>query len=375
LASVESFRVVAMFIVVSLHANFFVELHAARGGYGFVIDLPLYLLWWLSVPYFFLVAGYFYGEKVQAGHNPLSLLRASCASLIWLYLIWSVVYALIPPRWTLAFTEQSIWQTLSRESVLNWAASVSEHLRLYLMPWYSYYHLWFLPALIVGLGAAALATMIRLKRSAVPVLVALYVLLVTAELMLPDEGTRGNLVSPALLAMFFTLLGWWVAYRRPFSVSLAVGLMVGGGALAVTEGIVLKLFFHANGDQVSRYPYAGAVLLVLGLFMLLLAKPTWGQQTVLPARARYTLGVYVCHILIEHTLAPVRDLLPHFSVVWHVPYVIAVYTLSALLAWVLMHIPGLRTLVMRGTASPAGIFETVWPWARLRWSHQRSRQP
>ena len=369
LASVDSFRVVAMFIVVSLHSNFFAQLHLARGGYGFVIDFPLYLLWWLSVPYFFLVAGYFYGEKVQTGHNPLNLLRASCASLIWLYVIWSVVYSLIPPRWTLAFSEQSIWQTLSRESVLNWAAGVTEHLRLYLMPWHSYYHLWFLPALAIGLGAAALATVIRLKRSAVPVLVGLYVLLVTAELALPGEGTR-DWVSPALLAMLFTLLGWWVAHRRPFPVSLALGLMFGGWALAVTEGIILKLFFHANGDQVSRYPYAGAVLLVLGLFTLLLAKPTWAQQTVLPTIARYTLGVYVCHILIEHTLAPVRDLLPQLSLLWHVPYVIAVYTLSVLLTWALMQIPWLRALVVRDKASPAPVLESLRAWARLRLSHE-----
>ena len=57
LASIESFRVVAMLIVVSLHADFFTQLHVVRSGYGFVIDFPLYFLWWLSVPYFFLVAG------------------------------------------------------------------------------------------------------------------------------------------------------------------------------------------------------------------------------------------------------------------------------------------------------------------------------
>ncbi len=375
LASVESFRVVAMCIVVSLHANFFAELHGIRGGYGFFIDFPLYLLWWLSVPYFFLVAGYFYGEKVQAGHEPLRLLRTSCASLIWLYLIWSAVYSLIPPRWTLAFSEHSIWQILSKESLLTWATSVSEHLRLYLMPWHSYYHLWFLPALVIGLGAAALATMIRLKRSTVPVLVALYALRVTAEIVLPRESTGADFIGTALLATFLTLLGWWVSQRRPLSVPLALGLMIGGGTVALTEGLVLKLVFQANGEQVSRYPYAGAVLLVLGLFILLLSKPTWGQQTVLPALARFTLGVYVCHILIEHTLAPIRDLLPHFSVLWYVPYVIAVFTLSVLLTWVLMHIPWLRSLVMRGNASASRAFESLRPWTRLRWSHEQSRQP
>ena len=188
LASVESFRVVAMLIVVCIHAEFFARLQIEGGAHGFIIDFPLVLLWWLSVPYFFLVSGFFYGRKVQAGYEPLSLLRASCVSLIWLYLIWSVFYSLFPPRWVLAFSDQSIWQTLSRDSLLAWAREVSEHLRLYLMPWYSYYHLWFLPALAVGLAAAALATIVRLRQSIVPILIAIYVSTVIAEFALPREG-------------------------------------------------------------------------------------------------------------------------------------------------------------------------------------------
>ena len=72
LASVESFRVVAMLIVVCMHADFFTRLQTEGDALGFIIDFPLVLLWWLSVPYFFLVSGFFYGKKVQAGVNLLA---------------------------------------------------------------------------------------------------------------------------------------------------------------------------------------------------------------------------------------------------------------------------------------------------------------
>ena len=39
MASVESYRVVAIFIVVCLHTNFITRLHLVGGGYGFLVDM------------------------------------------------------------------------------------------------------------------------------------------------------------------------------------------------------------------------------------------------------------------------------------------------------------------------------------------------
>jgi hypothetical protein len=47
------------------------------GPAGYVIDLPLFLLWRVSVPYFFLWAGYLFSTNVPDGHNPLKPLRRS----------------------------------------------------------------------------------------------------------------------------------------------------------------------------------------------------------------------------------------------------------------------------------------------------------
>src|SRR3712207_4481893 len=95
LASIESYRVVAILIVVVIHSSVVTRLHTVGGGYGFMVDLPLYLVFWTAVPYFFLVAGYFYGRKVDAGADPLQLLRQSCASLGLVFVIWVLVYSVI----------------------------------------------------------------------------------------------------------------------------------------------------------------------------------------------------------------------------------------------------------------------------------------
>jgi surface polysaccharide O-acyltransferase-like enzyme len=150
-----------------------------------------------------------------------------------------------------------------------------------------------------------------------------------------------------LLGMLFTLLGWWVSQQQVFSTGAALRLMAGGVVLAFVEGAVLKKLIHASTHQVIHYPYAGAVLMVLGIFLLMLANPTWGQRTILPGLARFTLGVYVSHMLIEHTLAPVHDQLPHLSIIWHLLYALAVYGFAVLFTWVLTKISGMRLAVTR----------------------------
>lgn len=43
IASIESYGVVAMLIIVSLHTNLISRLHVIGGGCGFLLDMPLYL--------------------------------------------------------------------------------------------------------------------------------------------------------------------------------------------------------------------------------------------------------------------------------------------------------------------------------------------
>lgn len=346
LASVESYRVVAILIVVFLHANFIARLHVVGGAYGFVLDLPLYLLFWISVPYFFLAAGYFYGLKVRAGYDPRVLLDHSCRSLLIVFVIWVLVYSVITRYWITAFYEQGIWHTLSTEAAHTGARLLSEHVKLLLIPRPPLYHLWFLPTLIVGLGTVTVVITSRLGRIAGSLVLLLYGLTVACD-VIPSDVLRTYPPRMFLLGMVFTLLGWWISQQKAASSSLAVGLMAGGFLLAVAEGVALKLLFHASTVRVASYPYAGAVLLVLGIFLFTLAKPTLGQSTFLPTLARFTLGVYVSHILIEHTLAPLHDQLPHISAVWHFCYAIAVYGLSVLLTWGFSHLPVLRASVLR----------------------------
>lgn len=343
IASIESYRVVAILIIVSLHSNLIARLHLIGGGYGFLVDLPLYLLFWIAVPYFFLAAGYFYGLTVDTGAAPFSLLRRSCRSLALIFAIWVAVYSIIGPHWITGVYEQGLWATLSTQAAHTMDLLVQEHITLLLVPRPPIFHLWFLPALIAGLSTVAMVMTSRLKTWVGPLLISIYVLLIVSAVAPPSRYSPGLL----LLGIFFTLLGWWISQQAAFSGSFALALMAGGSVLALLEGAALKRIFHASSHQVMEYPYAGAILLVVGIFLLTLAHRTIGQGTVLPFLARFTLGVYVCHLLIEYTLAPVHDELPALPIIWHILYTLAVYGLSVLLTWGLSEIPWVRLSVTR----------------------------
>ncbi|MBS0171103.1 MAG: acyltransferase [Nitrospira sp.] len=346
IASIESYRVVAMLLVVSLHSNLIARLHLVGGGFGFLVDMPLYLLFWISVPYFFLAAGYFYGRTVDAGAAPFSELRRSCRSLTLLFVIWVAVYSVIGPNWISDVYTRGLWATISTEASHTMDVLIQEHVTLLLVPRRPIFHLWFLPALIAGLSMVALVMTSRLKTWVGPLLVVIYLLLI-ASAVVPLSQYSPNLL---LLGVLFTLLGWWISQQAAVAASFALALIAGGGILAVLEGAVLKRVFHASPHEVMDYPYAGAVLLVVGIFLLTLAYRTIGQNTALPFLARFTLGVYVSHILVEYTLASVHDQLPALPIIWHVLYTLVVYGLSVFLTWGLSKIPWLRLSVTRHAA-------------------------
>ena len=348
IASIESYRVVAILLIVSLHTNLIARLHLIGGGVGFLVDMPLYLLFWISVPYFFLTAGYFYGRTVDAGAAPFSLLRRSCRSLTLLFVIWVAVYSIIGPNWISNVYTQGLWSTISTEASHTMGRLMQEHVTLLLVPRPPIFHLWFLPALIAGVSTVAMVVTSRLKTWVGALLVSTYILLVVSAVV-PLPQYSPNLL---LLGVFFTLLGWWISQQATFAGSFALALIAGGSVLAVLEGIALKRVFHASPHHVMDYPYAGAVLLVVGIFLVTLAYPTIGQNTILPFLARFTLGVYVSHIFVGYTLTPIQDQLPSLPIIWHVLYTLVVYGLSVLLTWGLSNIPWVRLSVTRQAASP-----------------------
>ena len=76
ISSIESFRVLAILGVILWHTDLLLRLRQLGGG-RWPVDVTIDLVWWVSLPYFFIVAGYFYGKSVEAHGEPMAHFAAT----------------------------------------------------------------------------------------------------------------------------------------------------------------------------------------------------------------------------------------------------------------------------------------------------------
>jgi surface polysaccharide O-acyltransferase-like enzyme len=246
----------------------------------------------------------------------------------------------------MVFREDGLGPTLTAQAAKSLGTLWAQHITLLLIPQPPIYHLWFLPALVMALALVRAVMVHGLERIVTGCMVGLYVISIATEVA-ETYVTVSYPPTMYALAMLFTLLGWWLSRQVLPSASMSLWLIAGGYLLAFAEAAMLKIAFHASSHAIAFHSYAGAIVMVTGIFLFLLAKPTWGEQSILPRLARFTLGVYVSHILIHNALTPLYTSLPRRPAIWHLAYGCAVYGISVLFTVVFSHLPGLGWFVSR----------------------------
>jgi Uncharacterized protein conserved in bacteria len=349
--SVEFGRVIAILLVIFIHTGFIDRLHYVGGGYGYIIDLPIWLTHSLPVAYFLLVAGYFFGKRVTDGRDPRALLRQYSTPLIQLFIIWLVVYSLCPPDGIAAVYDHGLIEALTTAVATNLSILINEHVKLLLIPRPPVYHLWFLPSLIMGLAAVTGIILLKIQKHVVALILVLYGAQLAVEIANPD-GYFAFDPRQQLRSMQFILWGWWLSRYDRVSFPFALSLAAGGIVLAFTEGVILKVIFHASSATVAHHAYLGSIVMIVGLFLLALAKPDFSRGTSFPYLARFTFGVYVSHMLVIYALVPIHQKLPSLSPLWHLGYAIGVCFLALGITMVLSRLPFARITVIGGTSRP-----------------------
>ena len=148
--SIDIFRYICAFLVITIHTHPLKE-HSFLADFIFVEVFGK-----IAVPFFFIVAGYFYVKKLEKGQPAfLSYLKRIFIT----YGLWSVVYIGL--------------------SYINYDKPLTSFIKETAEKFFtsgSYYHFWYFPALIFGLCLTTLLYKLRLKKLIIPLSIALFAL-------------------------------------------------------------------------------------------------------------------------------------------------------------------------------------------------------
>jgi surface polysaccharide O-acyltransferase-like enzyme len=330
ISGIDTTRVAASFAVVCIHTHLFRDLQYPDTTYktlSYIIDQACRF----AVPFFFVTSGYFFGKKLVDGAEIRILLYRYCKRLAIVFLIWSAVYAVIPPYWLMETLKYGplkpfYWQF---NNTLNW---ISNNPLTFIMQGTST-HLWFLVALLIAFLILTFSISFGLQKYVIPFSALLYAIgLLGGAYSTFPIGI--HLPIPARSGPFFgtlfVALGWWLSNRTKPKASVAYLIIIVGFALHMTEAIFLRQYI----DESTRHDYLlGTIPYGVGVFMLALTHPRMGQSTFLPSLGKFTLGIYVSHPLIWWGIAALSLWIDGPS--WEIIFPVLVYILTVYIVFLL----------------------------------------
>ncbi len=300
LFGLDAYRLLAMLGVVTLHTM------PIDGAFGSL--LRLYSIW--GVPFFFMVSGFFLSGKTAADRTFPSITKT--------VVVFCVATLLLIP---LTVYDQGLAGTFA-----NVAGDQ-------LLTRGSYFHLWFLSSMIIGLLFIAVSDSYRL-RFFLPVVsvgvVLLYLLLGNYN----PVSERYVAIARQFSSVAFMYLGMRLAGYE-IKRSRAIALIVFGIALQLVEAWGLAKFLGKQHEDFALL--LGTIPLVVGIFLVARTLP---DSTILRRLAafgsRYSLGIYIVHPYFIYSLRKIGERL---TIVDSIPFryglSLGVFSLCLLTLWII----------------------------------------
>jgi surface polysaccharide O-acyltransferase-like enzyme len=290
-ATIDLFRVIAIFGVIVVHTDP-VTRKVFTSAPEQLANLMTTGAGRLAVPFFFVVAGYFFGCKIRAGAPPLPLFARYARRLLRVWALWSLIYLLIPLR--LGQWQHQGW----------WPAVVDQFRHMARHPLLIVFvggkgHLWFLMALVMALAMVAICERLRTRWLFYVLAVALYVCGSLAGLYantvagfsMPFDPRNGPFMSALLVAC-----GYWISGRDGRVDPLIAFSITAIGLVGFEAELHWVPMFSSAWPPIIDYGLSTPVF-GIGALLLGLALPGLGGRWLPRVGAEYVLGIYACHEL------------------------------------------------------------------------------
>jgi len=337
IGGVDGMRFFAIIAVIMLHTTPFKYSSETAQIYPF-LNLLINQTSKFAVPFFFIASGYFWGRKLESGHDVAVISAGMIKRLVIIFLGWSLIY-IMPYNLTSVIT----YGILGPIKISYWNLERLAASPLTPLSQGTKIHLWFLIALVNSVAICWFFVKKDLKKHLAPCGLTLYLIgLLAKSYMGTPLGFSINFDTrngPFFGTLFF-ITGYYLRNKR---VSLRVhlfqgiALALGGLILQALELSFLNRYFDTPMDQ----DYViGTYFLGLGAFLISLSTLRFLAGKWIAFFGRHTLGVYCVHYIYVDLLEPVDKI--YYGPSWDIWYVVLVTALSLSTALIAAHSPLLR---------------------------------
>lgn len=283
--AIDYIKFYAIFSVVLIH-------NPIDGSFGFILDSIARF----AVPFFFVAAGFLFGQHILKGSNPGNYFKKYIAKLIKIYASWLAFYMLYDITTSLLY---SYIRGLDISKVLiNYFEKLTLLNLLYYGEGTTGYHLWFLPALIWS--ATILFIMYHYKKVNLLLIISLVFHIIGlfgqsySDLYQLPIATR----DPLFFGLFYTSLGFFFALHyekikrfitekeRILFYSFIISIV-----LQVVERSITAKTVDGGDYNIST------IFVTIALFFLVLNYKQLGKESLLSKIGRNSLGIYVIHVV------------------------------------------------------------------------------
>lgn len=244
----------------------------------------------IAVPFFFIASGFFFFRKAE--NLQLKNLFKTLKRIALLFVGWTVIYGIYVYFTTFIHSEHPL---------LNGFYFLRRHLLLN-----PYAHLWFLPALMIGLSMGWIFLKFNLKKTALIIGVALYCVGVLGDSYY-YLATKNQLIK----SVFDTYLQYFTNFRNGVFFGFAFVILYDTFqnlsrknlvflSLISLMGIFVEYFFVINNSYALDYNmYFSLLIFTPSFFQLLLQTPCNITTSMALFFREYSMGIYFLHPLIK----------------------------------------------------------------------------
>jgi surface polysaccharide O-acyltransferase-like enzyme len=257
------------------------------------------------IPFFTIIAGYFWGMKVRKSNQLLQFSLRYGLRLLMLWAFWCVIYLIIPDDIEAlrnygfsAFIKVPFWRLLvllrNPQTLLFVGSS---------------YHLWFFIALLWAMAITTTVLRFGEEKWLLWIGGMLYLFGLIAGswsttpigITIPFHTKHG----PFFSTIFF-IIGWYLSSGRfIFSHKIILILILGGLGMHIWE--VYLLWGNFEVSPTSHAYLLGTLPFGTGIAMLALSKPNLGGNKIISKLGKYTLGIYAVHYIFVDFLSHVQN--------------------------------------------------------------------